>query len=240
MDAVVHLAGAGVADKRWTRARREIILSSRVDGTRSIAEAIAGSETPPVLVSASAIGIYGDRGDERLGEESASGDGFLAEVCRAWEDAAEPARRAGARVVHARFGIVLHPAGGALKKMLLPFRAGVGGRLGNGRQYMSWVSLDDAVRALVFALDSPGIEGPMNVVSPNPESNRDFTRMLGGVLGRPTLIPAPAAALRATFGEMADETMLAGAKVMPDALLAAGFCFDHPQLDGALRAMLAD
>jgi uncharacterized protein len=238
--AVVHLAGENVGE-RWTAEKKRRIRESRIDGTGLLARALAGLERPPaVLVSASAVGIYGDRGDEVLDESSATGDGFLAEVGRAWEAATEPAARAGIRVVHARFGVVLSPRGGALNRMLLPFRIGVGGRLGSGRQWMSWISLPDAVRAVRFALDEAAVSGPINVTAPNPATNEEFTRALGRALGRPTLFPAPAMALRLAFGEMADEALLASQRAVPRRLQQADFAFEHPDLDAALDAVLRD
>lgn len=234
-DAVVHLAGEPIA-ARWTPARRRAILASRVEGTRLIAETCASMEPrPEVLVCASAIGAYGDRGDEWLDESSARGGDFLAEVVRAWEEAAEPARAAGIRVVHLRTGIVLSPAGGALQRMLTPFRLGVGGRLGAGRQWMSWVSREDVVGAVHFAIQERGVGGPVNVVAPEPVTNATFASTLGRVLHRPSLAPVPAFALRAMFGEMADGTILASQRVRPRALEAAGFRFLHPTLSSALR-----
>jgi len=235
VDAVVHLAGASVA-VRWTANARRQILESRTLGTRLIAGAMAASAAPPaVLVSASAIGFFGERGDAILDESSPGGDGFLAEVVRQWEAAADPARAAGIRTVHPRFGIVLNPAGGALQKLLTPFRLGAGGRIGTGAQWMSWVALHDVVRALTFALDTDAILGAVNVVAPQPVTNAEFAATLARVLGRPALLPVPAMALRALFGQMADETLLASQRVHPVRLEAAGFRFDHPALDEALR-----
>jgi len=235
VDGVIHLAGENVG-ARWTAARRRAIVASRVEGTRLIAERCARLRTPPeVLVSASAIGIYGVRGDEWLDETSALGDDFLAEVGRAWEAATAPARDAGIRVVHLRIGIVLNPAGGALAKMLLPFRLGAGGRLGDGRQWMSWISREDLVGAIHHALQTPTLAGPVNATAPTPVTNADFTRTLAQVLHRPALAPVPAVALRALFGEMAQGTVLASQRVRPAALEASGFRFLHPTLDAALR-----
>jgi uncharacterized protein (TIGR01777 family) len=238
MDGVVHLAGENIAG-RWTAARKERIRRSRIDGTRLLAERLASLDRKPrVLVCASAIGYYGDRGDEILREDSPAGSGFLAEVCREWEAAAEPARRAGIRVVHLRFGVILTSAGGALAQMLTPFRMGLGGRVGSGRQYLSWVSLDDAVGAIHHALTREGLHGPVNVVAPRPVTNLELTRTLGRVLSRPTLFPLPAFAARLVFGEMADALLLASARVVPERLQAAGYEFRHPDLEGALRHVL--
>lgn len=233
--AVVHLAGASIA-QRWTPAWKREIEESRVQGTRLIAERCARLATPPaVLVSGSAIGIYGSRGDEWLDERSTAGDDFLAGVAQAWEEATRPAEEAGIRVVHLRTGIVLHPRGGALRKMLLPFQLGVGGRLGDGRQWMSWISREDLVRAIVHAIETPTIRGAVNAVAPEPVTNRTFTETLARILRRPALIPAPAFALRAALGEMAEGTVLASQRVRPTVLQASGFEFRHPSLASALR-----
>ena len=241
IDAVVHLAGENVG-ARWTGGRKARIRSSRVRGTRLLSEAIArASRRPAVLISASAIGIYGNRGDEVLDEESPLGDAghdFLAAVGREWEAAADPARAAGIRVVHPRFGVVLSPKGGALSRMLLPFRLGLGGRLGGGSQWMSWISIDDAVNALLHLLQTDTLLGPVNVTAPEPLRNRDFTRTLGDVLSRPTAFRVPAAALRLVMGEMADATLLSSARVVPRRLLASGFRFAHADLASALRHVL--
>jgi uncharacterized protein (TIGR01777 family) len=226
--AVVHLAGENVAAGRWSLARKERIRSSRVEGTRLIAEALAGLDRPPpVWVNASAIGFYGDRGDERLDETSAPGDGFLAETCVAWEAATAAARAAGVRVVLLRIGIVLDAKGGALARMLTPFRWGLGGRLGHGRQFMSWITLDDLVGVLRRALVDGGLEGAVNAVAPRPVTNAEFTRTLGRVLRRPTLLPAPALAIRLLLGEMGQELLLAGARVRSAELERCGFETDR-------------
>lgn len=239
VDAVVHLAGESVG-QRWSEERKARIRRSRVEGTRLLAQALADlPRRPRVLVSASATGLYGDRGDELLDEESAVGSGFLAAVAREWEAAAAPARRAGIRVAHPRLGVVLSTEGGALARMLPPFRLGAGGKLGSGRQWMSWVSIDDAVRALLFALADERVEGPFNVVAPEPVTNAVFTGRLAHVLGRPALVPVPEFALRLAFGEMADEALLASQRALPRRLAALGFDFHHPEVEGALRAALA-
>jgi hypothetical protein len=239
VDAVVHLAGESIATGRWSAAKKERILRSRVDGTRVLAAALAALRPPPrVLVSASAIGIYGDRADEPLDESSARGHGFLADVCEQWEAAAEPARAAGIRVVHLRFGVVLTPAGGALARMLPPFRLGAGGVLGSGRQYMSWVAIDDAVGAVFDVIVNEALSGPVNTVAPEPVTNAEFTKVLGRVLSRPTVLPVPAAVARLAFGEMADELLLGGARVSPEKLLATGYRFREPATENALRHLL--
>jgi len=240
VDAVVHLAGENIAAGRWSAARKARIRASRVEGTRVLAEAVAGADPrPQALLCASAMGFYGDRGDDRLTEASTSGRGFLAEVSREWEEACAPARDRGVRVVNLRFGIVLSAAGGALAKMLLPFRLGAGGAVGSGRQWWSWVALDDAVGAIRHALVTPGLVGPVNVVAPNPVTNAEFTRTLGRVLARPTLLPVPAFAVRLALGEMADALLLASTRIVPDRLQQTGYAFRHPELEGALRHLLA-
>ncbi|MDR3739496.1 MAG: TIGR01777 family oxidoreductase [Terracidiphilus sp.] len=234
--AAIHLSGASVAGRRWTESYRGEMTVSRVDTTRALAETMAGLQRKPrVLVVASAVGIYGDRGDELLDESSQPGTGFLADLCRAWEAAAAPAVDAGIRVVHARLGVVLG-RGGALEKMLPAFRLGLGGPLGNGRQWMSWVSLEDAIAALLFAVKTTTLTGAMNVTSPEPVTNAAFTRALGRVLHRPAMLPVPAVALQLLFGEMADETLLASQRAVPSLLLGAGFRFAHATVDEALRA----
>ncbi len=238
-EGAVHLAGESLSRGRWTRRKKGRIIDSRSRGTRLLATTLAGlTPLPKVLVSPSAIGYYGDRGEEELTEESAPGEGFLAEVCRAWEEAAAPAEEAGIRLVHPRFGLVLGRGGGALQQMLLPFRLGVGGRVGAGHQQWSWISLADHVRALAFVLAHEELSGPVNLVAPHPVSNRVFTKALGRVLRRPTVFPLPAPLLRLMFGEVADEMLLSGARVLPAKLLAAGFSFRYPELEGALREAL--
>jgi uncharacterized protein (TIGR01777 family) len=239
LDAVVHLAGENIASRRWSAKRKAKLRDSRVVGTTLLTEALATLARPPgVLVSASAIGFYGDRGEETLDEHSAAGTGFLADLAQEWEAAAVAAERAGIRVVKLRVGVVLSASGGALAKMLPPFRLGLGGRLGDGRQIMSWIALADLVRAVRFAIETSAIAGAVNATAPNPASNAEFTRVLGRVLGRPTLFPIPAPALRLIFGEMADEILLGGADVRPRRLEESGFVFEHPDLEGALRSEL--
>jgi len=239
VDAVVHLAGAGIADRRWSDSRKRELRDSRVIPTVFLSERLAGLEQPPgVLISASAIGIYGDRGDEILSETSAIGNDFLATLGSDWEAAATPARQAGIRVVHPRFGVVLSTRGGALRRMLPPFRLGIAGRLGSGRQWMGWITLDDVVRAVEFLLDET-IAGPVIVSSPNPARNTTFTKALAHALHRPALIPIPATALRVLFGEMALATLLASQRVVPTSLQAHGFEFEHPELEPALRNLVS-
>jgi uncharacterized protein (TIGR01777 family) len=238
LDAVVHLAGENVAG-RWTRAKKARIRDSRVRGTRLLAEALARSRRPPkVLACASAVAYYGDRGEEVLRESSPPGRGFLAEVCRAWESATAPAAERGIRVVNLRFGLVLSRAGGALGRMLPVFRVGLGGRLGDGRQYWSWVALDDCVAAIGHALASQGLAGGVNVVAPHPVTNAELTAALGGVLSRPAPLAVPAFAARLAFGEMAREVLLASARVEPARLLAGGFRFRFGRVRPALEHVL--
>lgn len=237
-DAVVHLAGESVA-ARWTRNKKARILNSRVQGTMTLASAVARSKRPPkVLVSASAVGYYGNRGDESLTEESTSGSDFLADVARQWETALAPATRAGIRTVMLRIGFILSPRGGGLARMLPPFRMGVGGRLGSGRQWMSWISIVDVVGAIQHALTTEALWGPVNAVAPHPVTNAEFTRTLGRILGRPTIFPMPGFAARLAFGEMADVLLLASQRVQPVKLQSSGFQFRHPELEGALRELL--
>ncbi|CAA9518820.1 MAG: Cell division inhibitor Slr1223 (YfcH in EC), contains epimerase/dehydratase and DUF1731 domains, partial [uncultured Rubrobacteraceae bacterium] len=238
-EAVVHLAGESIAQGRWSPDKKRRILDSRVRGTRLLAERISALATPPkVMVSTSAVGYYGDRGDEVLTEESAPGADFLADVCREWEAAAEPARRAGIRVVHPRLGIVLSPQGGALGTTLPIFKLGGGGRIGSGRQWWSWVALDDVVGSIVHALTDETVEGPVNVGSPNPMTNAEYTKVLGKVLGRPTVLPLPAPAARLMLGEVADALLLASQRMRPAKLEATGYAFRYPGLEGALRHLL--
>lgn len=237
VDAVVHLAGEPIA-QRWSDAVRERIRESRVRGTQLLAETLASLARPPrVLVSGSAVGIYGDRGDEVLTEESSAGADFLAEVCAAWEGAAEPARAAGVRVVHPRTGVVLAAGGGALGRLLLPFRLGLGGRIGSGRQWMSWISLRDAVAGLRYMIGHDTLAGGVNLVGPAPVTNADFTRALARALHRPAIIPVPPFALRLAFNEMADATLMASQRAMPGVLQRAGFAFMDRDVESALRSV---
>lgn len=236
LDAVVHLAGESIAAKRWTPAQKTRIVESRVKGTRLLAETLAKLTPPPrELICASAIGFYGDRADQRLNEDSPPGTGFLANTCREWEAAAKPAVDRGIRVVHLRTGLVLASQGGALAKMLTPFRLGIAGIIGSGQQYMSWISLDDLVAIIAYALSTETLRGPVNAVAPKPVTNYEFTKTLGRVLGRPTLFPMPAFAARLAFGEMADGLLLASARVEPKRLLESGFGFRFPELEAAIR-----
>ncbi len=239
IQAVVHLAGENIASGRWNEAKKNRIRSSREDGTRLLAQGLAKLQTPPgVLISASAIGYYGNRGEEILNEESPPGADFLAETCIAWENAARPAGDAGVRTVYVRIGIVLSADGGALAKMLFPFRMGVGGVIGSGDQYMSWISLSDLAGIINHALNTETLQGPVNAVSPAPVTNREFTKTLGGALSRPTLFPMPSFAARLAFGEMADALLLSSTRVLPARLQETGYVFQHPKLDGALRHVL--
>jgi hypothetical protein len=237
-DAVMHLAGENIAE-RWTIEKKARVKNSRVKGTRTLCEALARLTQPPeVLVCASAIGYYGHRGQEILREESAPGSGFLPEVCLEWEAATESAIQKGIRVVNLRIGMVLSPAGGALAKMLLPFQMGVGGIIGSGEQYMSWITLDDVVEIIDYALTTDTLKGPVNTVAPKAVTNKEFTKTLGRVLARPTIFPMPAFAARLAFGEMADELLLASTRVEPAKLIATGYHFRYPELEGALRHVL--
>ncbi|MFN0091909.1 MAG: TIGR01777 family oxidoreductase [Acidimicrobiales bacterium] len=237
LDAVVHLAGAPIA-KRWTPAHRAEILDSRVKGTTLLAGALSGLDRPPAtLLSGSAIGFYGERGDELLTEASPRGDGFLAEVCEQWEAAAEPAREAGVRVAALRTGMVLDRRGGALAKMLPLFRLGVGGRLGGGRQWWPWITLDDVLGAIVHLLSSPEVSGPVNLTAPEPVTNGGFTAALAGALRRPALLPVPAFGPRLALGrELADNLLFTSARVMPAVLCGSGYAFRHPDIVTGLAA----
>jgi uncharacterized protein (TIGR01777 family) len=238
-EAVVNLGGAPIADGRWTEARKKLLRSSRIDATRSLVTALGKMNVKPdVLLSASAIGIYGNRSDEILTEESTAGNDFLAAMAKNWEAEAMRAEQVRTRVVLARFGIILDKNGGALPKVMLPFRLGLGGRIGSGKQWMSWIRLDDVVSALQFALINRIVRGPLNVVSPEPVTNADFTRALANVLHRPALFPAPAFALRLATGEMADALLLASQRVVPGKLNQAGFKFRHATLQRALHDLL--
>lgn len=241
LGGVVHLAGDNLAEGRWTDEKKQSIRESRVKGTTLLSETLAKLERKPeVLVSASAVGFYGSRGDEILNERSASGDDFLAEVCREWELSTQAAAQGGVRVVHLRFGVILSGEGGALKKMLTPFRMGVGGKLGDGKQYMSWIAIDDAVGAIELALVNDSLRGAVNVVAPEAVTNYEFTKAMGRALSRPTIFPVPAFAARLAFGEMADATLLASQRVEPVRLKEAGFVFKYPELEGALRHVLSE
>jgi len=239
LDVVVHLAGESIASGRWTDEKKRAIRDSRVKGTSLLAGSLARALTPPsVFISASAIGYYGDRGDELLTETSRPGDDFLAGVCVEWENATRPAVEKGIRTVMARFGIILDENEGALSKMLTPFRMGIGGRVGDGKQWMSWVALDDVVNALKFAITDTSTQGPVNFVSPNPVTNGEFTKTLGRVLSRPTFFPVPEFGARLAFGEMADALLLSSQRVKPAVLEQKGFRFSWPTLQSALTNIL--
>ncbi|MGH7492732.1 MAG: TIGR01777 family oxidoreductase [bacterium] len=237
-DAVVHLSGENIA-KRWTAAQKAKIKNSRVHSTTLLSSTLAKlNKRPKVLVSASAIGYYGDRGSEILREDSGPGKGFLAETCVAWESSAQPAANAGIRVVYPRLGVILTPKGGALQKMLLPFKLGVGGVMGDGKQYWSWVALDDVIGAIQHCLWTESLRGPVNVVAPHAVTNHEFTKALGRALSRPTIFPVPAFVARLLLGEMAEELLLASARLEPAQLMANGYKFHHVEVEAALRALL--
>ena len=235
VDVIVNLAGETIG-KRWSSTRRRMIRESRVRATETIAGAILRARRPITLINGSAVGYYGSRGDEVLDEKSPNGRGYLAEICRDWEAAARAASSNAPRIVMLRSGVVLAKKGGALPEMLRPFRLGVGGRIGDGRHWLSWIDLADMVRAIQFIIDQPGISGPVNVVSPNPVTNRDFTSVASSVLKKPALFPVPAAALKLMFGEMASETILASQRAIPGVLDASGFGFNRPTLQESLSA----
>lgn len=240
-DAVYHLAGESIASGRWDDEKKRKIRESRTKGTKLLADALANLSAPPqTLISASATGYYGDRGDELLTETSLPGKGFLADVCMEWEQATEHARAKGVRVVNTRFGIILDKEGGALAKMLTPFRMGIGGRIGDGKQWMSWIALDDVISALQFVLNNETLNSPVNFVAPNPVTNAEFTKTLGKVLSRPTIFPIPEFGVRLAFGEMADALLLSSQKVKPQKLEASGFQFRHPHLEQALKTILGN
>jgi uncharacterized protein (TIGR01777 family) len=240
VDAVIHLAGAGIGDKKWTPARKQLILESRTRGTDLLARTLAGLNRPPQrLLSGSAVGFYGNRGAEELTEASGPGNDFPAQVCVAWEAATAPAEEAGIRVVHLRSGIVLARQGGALGRMLLPFKLGLGGRIGSGEQYLSWITLDDHLGALRHLLAADDVSGPVNLTAPNPATNAEFTRALGAALHRPTVLPTPLFPLKVVFGAELVEALTEGQRVLPRLLEQRGYAFAHAQLDDALRAVVA-
>jgi uncharacterized protein (TIGR01777 family) len=237
--AVVHLAGENIGAKRWTDERKERMRTSRIRSTRLLSESLAQLTVPPrVLVSASAVGFYGSRGDERLTEESPAGSGYLSQVCQEWEAAAEPAQQRGIRVVNLRIGMVLSAKGGALQAMLPAFKACVGGKLGDGRQFVSWITIDDLVQSVSHIITTDSLSGPVNAVSPNPVRNVEMTKALGRVLRRPTFFAVPEFALRLLLGEMADALLLSGQRVIPEKLLARGFTFQFPDFETSLRHLL--
>lgn len=240
LDAVIHLAGENIAKHRWTGRQKTIIRDSRVQSTRLLAETLARLKRPPgVFICASATGFYGDRDDELLTETSASGEGFLAEVCRDWEAAAEPARHANIRTVHLRFGMILSPKGGALAKTVPLFKAGMGGQLGSGKQWWSWVGLDEVCHIVQFVLRQSDVQGPVNVVAPQSVTNAEFTATLARVLHRPAGLPVPKMAARLAMGEMADALLFASARVKPEKLQTAGYAFQQPELEATLTKMLS-
>lgn len=238
-DAVIHLAGESIAEGRWNEQRKRAIRESRVSGTRHLSDAIASLNSPPkVFVCASASGYYGDRGDEILREESPPGTGFLPDVCKEWEAATQSAADKGIRVVNTRFGIILSQKGGALPKMLTPFKLGAGGRIGSGKQYWSWIDLDDVVGVIEHCVNNDALQGPVNTSTPNPVTNAVFTQTLARVLKRPAIFPVPAFAARAAFGEMADALLLCSFKMEPAKLIASGYTFAYPDLESSLRHLL--
>ena len=239
VDGIVHLAGENIASGKWTRKKKEKIRNSRIEGTNRLCEHILKLPTPPsVLICASAIGYYGNRGVEFLNEGSSRGSGFLPDVCLGWEEAAESVSRAGIRVVNVRFGIVLSKDGGALAKMMTPFKMGMGGKIGSGTQFMSWVAMDDVTGAIYHTLTTDSLKGPVNVTAPNPVTNKEFTNTLGEVLKRPAVVPMPAFAAKLAFGEMANDLLLASTKVAPKMLSDSGYEFQYPELEDALRHIL--
>jgi len=238
-DAVVHLAGDNVASENWSDEKKRKIKESRTVGTHVLVDALKALKKPPKhFISASAIGFYGNRGDEILTEESAQGTGFLPEVCAAWEDEIKRAEALPARVVYLRIGVVLAKDGGALEKMLTPFKFGVGGTIGSGKQYMSWIALDDLIKMFHFVMENENLRGAFNAVAPSPVSNEEFTKTLGTVLNRPTVLPVPEFAIKMLFGEMGETLLLEGARVVPQKLLDAGFDFDYLNLEAAMRHVL--
>lgn len=237
-DAAIHLSGKNVA-VRWNAERKAELIQSRVESTRLLCKTLAElNPRPKTLIAASAIGFYGNRGDETLNENSPPGEGFFPDLCKEWEAATQPAREAGIRVVNLRIGVVLSILGGALGKMLLPFRLGLGGPIGSGKQYMSWIEASDLIRAIVFALENPDLAGPVNAVAPAPVRQREFAKTLGRILHRPAILPMPATAVRLLFGEMGQTVLLGGAKVFPKRLREAGYSFQYSQLEDALRAQI--
>lgn len=236
VDAVIHLAGENISTGRWTNKKKKRIIRSRVQGTHEVASFFSTLPNPPkVMIFASAIGYYGDRSNEKLTEESSLGSSFLADVCRQWEEAATPAEESGIRTAFTRFGMVLSPHGGALQKMLTPFKMGLGGKIGNGKQYMSWISIRDLVAAIEHLLLHEELQGPFNFVAPNPVTNEEFTKTLGRTLQRHTPFPVPAAMVRLLFGEMGKELLLASSRVYPDKLLSSGYSFRYIALKDALK-----
>lgn len=240
IDAVIHLGGANIANKRWSPEVKKTIYNSRVQSTGLLASTLASLENPPsTFLCASAIGYYGDQGADRLDETSPRGQGFLADVCEAWEHATQPAAKAGIRVVNMRFGMILDKKAGALSKMLTPFKLGAGGKIGSGAQYWSWIALPDVLKAILFCLQNTELQGPVNFVAPDEVTNLQFTKTLGKVLSRPTFLPVPAFGIKTVFGEMGQELMLSSARVTPERLLSAGFEFQYSKLEDALRDIIS-
>tara|TARA_R110002095_G_scaffold78106_2_gene67162 strand:- start:123008 stop:123871 length:864 start_codon:yes stop_codon:yes gene_type:complete len=241
IDAVIHLGGTNIANKRWSPEVKKTIYNSRVQSTRLLANTLASLDNPPAtFLCASAIGYYGDRGSVRVDENSPRGLGFLANVCEAWEQATQPAVKAGIRVVNMRFGMILDKSAGALSKMLTPFKLGAGGKIGSGSQYWSWIALPDVINAILFCLQNEGVQGPVNFVAPDEVTNLKFTKTLGKVLSRPTCLPVPAFGIKTLFGEMGQELMLSSARVTPERLRSAGFEFQYAKLEDALRSILSN
>jgi uncharacterized protein (TIGR01777 family) len=241
VDAIVHLGGENIASGRWTDEQKKRLRDSRINSTKLLVDTMAKlSAKPKVFVCASAIGYYGDRGSEELTEESSKGRGFLADLCKDWEDAAAPAATLGVRVVNLRIGVVIAKDGGALSKMLPPFKMGVGGNLGSGKQYMSWISLEDTAGAILQCIENEKLSGPVNAVAPVPVTNEEMSKTLGKVLCRPSILPAPAFALRLALGEMADELLLSSARIIPTKLQETKYQFQHPEVEQAIRAALKD
>jgi hypothetical protein len=240
-DAVVCLSGESIAGVRWTEEKKQAIKKSRIDCVGLLAQRMAEmDQPPPVFVCASAMGYYGDSGDATLTEDSPPGDDFLAAVCKDWEAAADPARGKGIRVTHLRFGLILSDEGGALKTMLTPFRLGLGGVVGDGEQYISWITIEDVVAIVRYAIDTPSLEGPVNTASPNPVTNREFTKALGHALHRPTVVPLPEFVVKAAMGEMGEALLLASYRMVPEKLLRSGYAFMHPTIDAAFHHLLAE
>jgi hypothetical protein len=239
IETVIHLAGENIAEGRWTEEKKRRIRDSRVVGTKVLCDALLKLSQPPkTFIGASAIGYYGNRGDEILTEESTNGDDELAKICAEWEDASDVLREKSIRVVHARFGIILSTNGGALEKMLTPFKLGIGGKLGDGRQYFSWIAIDDVIGAIEFLISNETVKGAVNITAPNPVTNAEFTKTLGQVLSRPTFFTVPKFALNLAFGEMADITLLASQRVMPKKMEQAGYSFKFPNIESALKHIL--
>lgn len=235
-DVVICLGGAGIADKRWSAGRKAVLRKSRIDSVQFLSETLEEMDDgPKTLICASAIGIYGSRGDEELHEDSSLGDDFLADLCKDWEAATAPAKAKGLRVVHVRIGVVIGPNGGALKKMLLPFKLGLGGKIGSGKQWMSWIDIQDLLGIVAFAAENDSVTGAINAVAPHAVTNAEFTKTLGKTLGRPTILPAPGFMMKIVLGEMAEGLLLASQRVSAQKIVGAGYVFKYPQLDSSLN-----